>query len=149
MAKSFLSIILQVFTNPKIQTLLRHLTSPACPQPIPEPVLLRPIVNNNFSTNQRVYIEWKISAIWIIESSSDETALISPIAKLDPLSTTSKSSSKWNENFHPSTHCDGIHFTLKHLQRTGITYGRTLKISLQSESDPNKMNAQEKAGIYS
>ena len=78
--------------------------SPApTPQPTPEPVLLKPIVETvNFSINQRnITLNGKLVQSGSSNSSNDETLgfLISPIAKLDPLnSTTSKIISVLNGN---------------------------------------------------
>ena len=130
--------------------------SPApTPQPTPEPVLLKPIVETvNFSTNQRnITLNGKLVQSGSSNSSNDETLgfLISPIAKLDPLnSKTSKIIGvlNGNENFSSAySPATGNTFYFKAFaeNQVGITYGRTLKISIQSESNPNKMNAQEKA----
>ena len=77
--------------------------------------------------------------------------LISPIAKLDPLNSDTlkinsvlQSDNKFSSSYSVGTG-NTFYFKAFAQNETDTTYGRTLKIFIQSETDPNKMNDQEKA----
>ena len=117
--------------------------------------VLKPIVETtNFSITQRqITLNGKLVQSGTSNSSNNLTLgfLISPIAKLDPLNSDTlkinsvlQSDNKFSSSYSVGTG-NTFYFKAFAQNETDTTYGRTLKIFIQSETDPNKMNDQEKA----
>jgi hypothetical protein len=123
------------------------------PQPL-TPVLKPIVETTNFSITQRqITLSGKLVQSGTSNSSNNLTLgfLISPIAKLDPLSSDTlrinsvlQSDNKFSSSYSVGTG-NTFYFKAFAQNETNTTYGRTLKIFIQSETDPNKMNDQQKA----